>query len=272
MSRRRTAFCLLAASAAAGCAVGRSGDDAPPFRATTDLWQERAPAAPPQPEADAEALAKKTQNPVADLISVPLQSNFGFGYGPDDDVQWILNIQPVVPVHLSEEWNLINRVIAPVLYQPGVVPGQADIGGLGDIQYEAFFSPADSESFVWGVGPVVQFPSATDERLGARRWALGPAAVALVMEGPWVGGAIANNLWSLGDSSSRPDVNLLLVQPFLNYNFGEGWYLASAPASSSRSRTSRSTRSSKPSTTSPIPTWDRIGCSGSSCSSSSESV
>src|SRR5688572_18636032 len=103
-------------------------------------------------------LAKKTQNPVADLISVPFQNNVNFGVGPNDDVQYILNIQPVIPFRLTEDWNLISRTIVPLIYQPELAPGLGDVFGLGDIQQSLFLSPAKPGKLIWGVGPILQFP------------------------------------------------------------------------------------------------------------------
>ena len=118
---------------------------------------------------DAE-LAKKTQNPVADLISVPFQNNVNFGVGPNDDVQYILNIQPVIPFRLTEDWNLISRTIVPLIYQPELAPGVGEVFGLGDIQQSLFLSPAKPGKLIWGVGPILQFPTATDDSLGQGKW------------------------------------------------------------------------------------------------------
>jgi hypothetical protein len=181
-------------------------------------------------EENATALAKAAQNPVANMISVPFQNNTNFDYGPDDDTQNILNIQPVIPVALDPEWNLITRTIAPVITQPGILPGQDATTGLGDIQFTAFLSPAKPHGLIWGVGPIVQLPTNTNDRLGSDRWGLGPSVVALKMDGPWVFGALANNVWSVGGGSD-PGYNNFLLQPFVNYNFPEhpGRYLTFSP-------------------------------------------
>ncbi len=152
--------------------------------------QEQAPPSPASQTESNEDLAKKTQNPLSDLISLPLQNNTNFGLGPDDETQNILNIQPVVPVHLSDDWNLINRVIFPVIYQPELVPGEGSEFGLGDVNYTAFFSPQDSGEVIWGVGPSIQLPTHTDDRLGSDLWGLGPSVVVLTMPHPWVLGAL----------------------------------------------------------------------------------
>lgn len=174
-------------------------------------------------------LAKKTQNPLSDLISVPFQNNFNFGVGPGDDLQYVLNIQPVYPMRLTDNWNLINRVIAPIIYQPELAPGIGKEFGLGDIVYQGFFSPAKAGKMIWGARPVISFPTATDEVLGTEKWSLGPTAVALTVKGPWVIGALAYNLWSVDGDDDREDVNFLLFQYFINYNFPNGTYLTSAP-------------------------------------------
>jgi hypothetical protein len=170
-------------------------------------------------------LAKKTQNPVSDLISVPFQSNFNFGVGPEDRFQYVLNIQPVIPQHLSTKWNWIHRAIIPLIDQPAPV----DAFGLGDIQYQGFLSPAQSHGWTWGVGPVLQVPSATDDQLGTEKWSAGAGVVGLSMNGPWVYGALVNNIWSFAGDDDRADVNQMLIQPFVNYNLGRGLAIGSVP-------------------------------------------
>jgi len=175
-----------------------------------------------------EALAKKTQNPVADLISVPFQNNFNFNTGPNERNVYILNVQPVIPVHVTENWNLITRVITPIINLPELAPGAGSASGLGDINPTFFLSPANAKEFIWGVGPTFTFPTASDRLLGAGKWQIGPSAVGLLMKGPWVAGALVNNQWSFA-GWGRKDVNQFLLQPFLNYNFKRGWYLTSSP-------------------------------------------
>jgi hypothetical protein len=174
-------------------------------------------------------LAKKTQNPVADLISVPFQNNVNFGVGPQDDVQYILNVQPVIPFKLTQDWNLISRTIMPLIYQPELAPGVGDVFGLGDIQQSLFLSPAKPGKLIWGIGPILQFPTATDDSLGQGKWGAGPTAVALAMHGPWVFGALINNVWSFAGDDDRRDVNQMLLQPFVNYNLPDAWYLTTSP-------------------------------------------
>jgi len=161
-----------------------------------------APAAPAlaQSSGDETELAKKTQNPVADLISVPFQSNFNFGVGSKDATVYVLNVQPVIPLHLNADWNLITRTIVPIINQPSLFPGPDSISGsafgLGDINPSLFLSPANSVKFIWGVGPTFTLPTATDSKLGSRMYSIGPTAVALTMQGPWGVGALINNQWS----------------------------------------------------------------------------
>ena len=191
-------------------------------------------AAAPENEGD---LAAAAQNPVADLISLPLQNNTLFGVGPDDDVANVLNIQPVIPINIGD-WNLINRTIAPVIYLPDFTRGlenlpegvsRGDAFGLGDINHSVYVSPARPGDIIWGIGPSVTFPTATDKKLGSEKWSAGPAAVVLITPAPWVAGVLVRQLWSFAGDDDRPDVNQLLVQPFVNYNLQDGWYLVSAP-------------------------------------------
>ena len=177
---------------------------------------------------DEEALAKAAQNPIASLISLPLQNNTDFGLGPEDGTRNVLNIQPVWPFQVSENWNLITRTIVPVVSQPGFAPDQEQKNGLGDTTFTAFFSPRNSGAWTWGVGPVFLIPTSTDDRLGIGDWGVGASAVVLTMPGPWVIGSLFSNVRTYGDDSD-PKVNLFTWQYFINYNFGEGWYLVTAP-------------------------------------------
>jgi len=179
-------------------------------------------------EADGSDLARKTQNPVSDLISLPFQNNTNFGIGPDDKTQNILNIQPVWPFSISEELNLITRTIVPVISQPGLAPGQDRTFGLGDTTFTAFISPKESGKLTWGAGPVFLLPTATDDVLGSDKWGLGASAVLLTIRGPWVVGSLFSNVWSVA-GSGNDDVNLFTWQYFINYNLSKGLYLTSAP-------------------------------------------
>ncbi|MFL5172574.1 MAG: hypothetical protein ACJ8CC_18205 [Microvirga sp.] len=175
-------------------------------------------------------LAKAAQNPIADMISVPLQSNFNFRVGPHDQLQYVLNIQPVVPITLNEEWNLITRWITPVISQPPLTVTGDRAFGLGDINPSFFFSPKQpTHGIIWGIGPTVVFPTGTDKTLTAGKYSLGPTFVALTIEGPWVLGVLVNNVWSVAGKNNRDSVNAMTLQPFVNYNFAGGWYLTSSP-------------------------------------------
>lgn len=178
---------------------------------------------------DVGTLAKEAQNPIADLISVPFQDNINFGVGRGDEVQNVLNIQPVIPLHLNEQWNLVTRTIMPVICQPELNPGLPQQSGLGDIQFTAFLSPAKPGEWIWGAGPIFQFPSATDEVLGQGKWCAGPSAVVLRIDGPWLYGVLVNNVWSFAGDDDRGNVNQMVLQPFVNYNLPKGWYVNSAP-------------------------------------------
>ena len=196
-------------------------------------------------------LQKATQNPVASLISVPVQNNSNFGIGPFDRTQNVLNIQPVIPIKASENWNLIIRWIAPVIWQPApgtesleifgieentppylsaqTVQKSAGVFGFGDMSPSFFFSPAKPGKLIWGAGPVFVLPTATSKVLGQGKLSMGPSMVALVQPGPWTIGALINNVWSVAGSGGRTSVNQMTLQYFVNYNLKKGWYLSSAP-------------------------------------------
>ncbi len=181
-------------------------------------------------EDEAAELARAAQNPVASMISLPFQNNtnFNWGLGPVEERQNVLNIQPVWPFQLNDDWNVITRTIVPIVSQPQLRSGQDRETGLGDTTFTAFLSPVRPGSVIWGVGPVFLLPTASDDRLGADKWGLGPSAVFLSMPGNWVIGSLFSNVWSTG-GSGREDVNLFTWQPFVNYNLPDGWYLTSSP-------------------------------------------
>jgi hypothetical protein len=186
-------------------------------------------AAPPSAEQQAAELQKETQNPVANLISVPLQNNTNFNYGPFNRTQDVLNIQPVIPVHLTKDWLLINRIIQPIVWQP--YPNQNTGGeyGLGDMNPTFFLSPAKPGKLIWGLGPAFVIPTATSDITGQGQFSIGPSVVVLVQPSHWTFGAITNNVWSVAGESGRAPVNQFLLQYFINYNMKKGWYLTSGP-------------------------------------------
>jgi hypothetical protein len=200
----------------------------------TQVATEETPAA----ATNTDALRNAAQNPVASLISVPIQPNFNFGIGPADRTQDVLNIQPVVPLALSTNWNLIVRWITPIVYQPIPVPQPpgppvqtTGVFGLGDMNPTFFLVPKQSK-VIWGLGPTIVLPTATSTAyLGQGKLSMGPAVVALVQPKPWTIGFLANNVWSVAGHSNldKPAVNQFLIQYFVNYNMKKGWYLTTSP-------------------------------------------
>jgi hypothetical protein len=182
-------------------------------------------------EKSTEDLAKAAQNPVANLISVPFQFQSNFGVGPYHQPQGVLNIQPVIPITINDDWNLITRWITPVIAQPRLSPTDGREFGLGDLNPSFFLSPSKpgGGGIIWGIGPTFLLPTATDKNLGNHRWGAGPSAVVLTIKGPWVVGVLANNIWSFASTGKGSNVNQMLIQPFVNYNFSHGWYLTSSP-------------------------------------------
>jgi hypothetical protein len=178
-------------------------------------------AAPARAQDDRAAeLAKKLANPLAALISVPLQYNYDEYGGANDGASVSrLNIQPVIPFSLNEDWNLISRTIVPLIDQRGFPVEAANESGLGDTIASLFFSPKapTAGGWIWGAGPVFLLPTATQDVLGAEKWGLGPTAVALKQTGPWTVGILANHIWAAGGDSSRNNVSATFLQPFVSY-------------------------------------------------------
>ncbi|MEM9059303.1 MAG: transporter [Pseudomonadota bacterium] len=170
-------------------------------------------------------LSKKLSNPISDLNIVPIQTDFDFGFGPEDGWRMTTVGQPVIPISINEEWNVISRTIVPVIAQDDIAGSSGQQFGLGDVLQSTFLSPKDptSAGIVWGVGPAVLIPTATDDLLGAGKLAVGPTAVALRQSGPWTVGALANHVWSVAGEDSRADVNLTYMEPFVTYDTPDGW-------------------------------------------------
>jgi len=184
----------------------------------------------PAAAVNTDALRKAAQNPVASLISVPVQNNNNFGIGPDDRTQDVLNIQPVIPARVSENWNLITRIITPIIFQPtSSQPVNQGGYGFGDLNPSFFLSPAKPGKVIWGVGPTFLLPTATNSVLGQGKWSIGPSVVVLAQPGKWTLGGLVNNVWSFAGQSSRPAVNQMLFQYFINYNLNKGWYITWQP-------------------------------------------
>jgi hypothetical protein len=199
-------------------------------------------------------LAAASANPIASMVSIPFESSWDFG--ADNGTAYIMNIQPVVPVRVGD-WNLISRPIIPIIDVGGTTTGltgapidPTDAGlasisgatGLGDINYSLFFSPANSGPLIWGVGPSVTAPTATDPLLGTEKWSAGPTAIALVQPGPWTIGMLARQIWSFAGASDRSNVNQTVLQPFVNYKLSDGWYLSSSPVMAANWEAKKSNR------------------------------
>ena len=178
-----------------------------------------------------EELAKLAQNPVGNLISLPFQNNTNLNFGPEKGTQNVLNIQPVIPISVSSEWNIITRTILPVISMPPLGPGDDRTNGIGDTVFTAFLSPANPGEWIWGAGPVVQLPTNSNRELGNKNWGIGPSFVVLHLShgDPWVYGALMNNIWSVSSDKTGGSYSSGLIQPFVNYNFPSGLYLTSAP-------------------------------------------
>ena len=170
-------------------------------------------------------LAKQLSNPVASLISVPFQFNYDSGFGPEDGHRRTLNIQPVIPISINEDWNLISRTIVPIISQSDVAGPSGDQFGLGDITQSFFFSPKEptEAGIIWGVGPVFLLPTATDDLLGSGKFGIGPTAVVLKQQDSWTVGALANHIWSVAGDSDRSDISATFLQPFVSYTTSNSW-------------------------------------------------
>jgi hypothetical protein len=222
-----------AAKKAAGQAGGQSQAD------YVRVCLAREKAADPEPsgagrDADTE-LAKKTENPIADLISVPFNNYATFNYGPNGQSRGtfdLLEVQPVIPIHLTPDWNLITRTVLPVIWTPDLSPVPSVPVGMAPTDFSAFLTPKNEvNGILWGVGPVVQIPTISNTDLGSNAWGGGPTAVVVWTGDKIVAGALANAIWSLGGTRG-PGGNSYatsLFEPFINYNFGHGWYVYSDP-------------------------------------------
>jgi hypothetical protein len=178
------------------------------------------PASTPAWGEDSSELAKKLQNPVADLISVPFQFNYDESFGPRDAGRYTLNIQPVIPVSVSDDWNLISRTILPVIRQGSPAYGVDDAFGLGDAVQSFFLSPKEPVGgWILGAGPVFLLPTGTSPEIRSEQLGVGPTAVALQQRSGFTYGALVNHLWNASDPEENARVNATFVQPFLSYTF-----------------------------------------------------
>jgi len=234
--KRRRALWLVGAVAATAVLAGRAARaDDPATALNSGQPTDAAPADSGGGDAsqDVTELAKKLQNPIGNLISVPFQSNTNFTVGPNKGTQEILNIQPVIPFHITPDWNIITRAILPLVWNPSYQPAASVVPfGTAPIVASAFLSPAKPvNGWVWGVGPVTQIPTVSNASLGSNVWGLGPTAVLVKLAGPWVSGVLVNNIWSLGGTSQLGGTkyNNFLMQPFVNFNMKGGWYVGTSP-------------------------------------------
>jgi len=191
------------------------------------------PAATSTNAAALEKARKDAQNPIASMISVPFQENWNFGIGPADRVQNVFNIQPVIPVSLGANWNVITRWVTPIVYQPYAVPAangtlvQTGAYGIADMQPQFYFSPKKHSVVTWGAGPIFLVPTGTPYKyLSQGKFGIGPTFVALAQPKFGTIGVLVNNIWSVAGHENRPDVNQFYLQPFLNYNLKHAWYLS----------------------------------------------
>ena len=232
------AFCCCLIALCFALATGASGQ----HTAVEDTAEDEAVAPVPeaaQDEAELAELARKTQNPISSMISLPFENNWNLTNGQNDATQYVLQVQPVVPISISSGWNLITRPIIPIISQPerAQIPTtfivtrtrEQRTWGIGDINLSLFLSPNSGGNFTWGAGPVFLLPTASADSLGADKWGAGPTAVGLYQVGNLSVGMLAGHIWSFAGTSKRGDVNLTYLQPFVSYSLVNGWYLTTSP-------------------------------------------
>lgn len=164
-------------------------------------------------------LAYRLQNPLAFIPRLPIENQFDFGYGSENAMRYALRPRPVIPFSLGDDLSLITRTTFNVVYQEAPEPGSSDKFGLGDTDLELYLSPKYKAAGGWafGAGPVLRFPTATDELLGGEKWGAGPGAAVLRQSGRWTYGLFVNHLWDYAGASDRGDLNATFLQPVLSY-------------------------------------------------------
>lgn len=177
-------------------------------------------AAPVGAQPSSEELAKKLSNPVAALISVPIQINYDDEIGKAElGKKWTINVQPVIPIEIDTHWNVISRTIVPLVSQTDIFAGSGRQSGLGDVVQSLFFSPKapTAGGWIWGAGPVFLLPTGTDDLLSGGKWGAGPTAVVLRQKDGWTFGALGNHIWSFAGDSARSPISATFVQPFVSF-------------------------------------------------------
>jgi len=172
-----------------------------------------------------EQLAEEVENPISYLMRIPVQDNYGFGIGPYDRAQNKLNIQPVIPFHLTPNFNLITHTSIPLIWMPDIYNSSGTYFGLSNILLDLFFSPTNSKNFFWGLGPSILFPTSTNPNIVAKESALGPLFALVWTPENWVFGITAKQLWSVGG----PEMSKMDLNYFINFNFPDGYYLTTSP-------------------------------------------
>jgi hypothetical protein len=170
-------------------------------------------------------LVRQYQNPLARFTRVQIEDNAQFGFGPNNEVLNFLRLQPLIPIQLNQQWDIVTRLVIPIMHLPW--PESTD--GLSDIGLQVFLTPAQTGKLIWGIGSSFLFPTATHEMLGTEKWSAGPAAAVVYINGHWIIGAVGQNIFSFAGDDSRQDVNAMTIRPIVNYTLPNGWYLTSSP-------------------------------------------
>jgi len=186
-------------------------------------------------------IAKASQNPITMIYSLPIQNNTYFNLGDSDEIKNIANFQPVIPMDITEDWDIVWRLIMPVVSTPGIPASFSESGevksfsnsitALGDTTLSAFLAPKKSGKFIWGAGAILYIPTATDKALQTKQWGVGPSFVGLRIDGKWTYGILIMDVFSFGVDSGvgGKKIDFLQMQPFVNYNMGDGWFLTTVP-------------------------------------------